>query len=126
MATRQEVFDLIQKQMAQRAAIYNSAVAVQTKPAAKRFAVSNKPTALNILASKIESSCLTVQEIGNRTRIESNVINQFLNGDAGVLSGAETRRIKAVVETMHEMKTKAERVRAATRGGKRAVTRWGC
>ena len=38
MATRQEVFDLIQKQMAQRAAIYNSAVAVQTKPAAKRFA----------------------------------------------------------------------------------------
>ena len=115
MATRQEVFDLIQKQMAQRAAIYNSAVAVQTKPAAKRFAVSNKPTALNILASKIESSCLTVQEIGNRTRIESNVINQFLNGDAGVLSGAETRRIKAVVETMHEMKTKAERVRAAAR-----------
>ncbi|MDA7904156.1 hypothetical protein N9B45_00485 [bacterium] len=114
MATRQEVFDLIQKQMAQRAAVYNSAVAVQTKPVAKRFAASNKPTALNILASKIESSCLTVKEIGNRTRIETNVINQFLNGDEGALSGAETRRIKAVVETMHEMKTKAERVRSAT------------
>jgi hypothetical protein len=115
MATRQEVFDLIQKQMAQRAAIYNSAATVQTKPSAKRFTASNKPTALNILASKIESSCLTVKEIGNRTRIETNVINQFLNGDEGALSGAETRRIKAVVETMHEMKTKAERVRAATR-----------
>ncbi len=115
MATRQEVFDLIQKQMAQRAAIYNSAVAIQTQPAAKRFTASSKPTALNILASKIESSCLTVQEIGNRTRIESNVINQFLNGDAGALNNAEARRIKAVVETVLEMKTKAERVRAATR-----------
>ena len=115
MATRQEVFDLIQKQIAQRAAIYNSTAAVQTKPATKRFAASNKPTALNILASKIESSCLTVQEIGKRTRIESNVINQFLNGDAGALSGAETRLIKAVVETVLEMKSKAERVRAATR-----------
>ena len=115
MATRQEVFDLIQKQMAQRAAIYNSAVAVQTKPAAKRFTAASKPTALNILASKIESSCLTVQEIGSRTRIESSVINQFLNGDSGALSNAETRRIEAVVETMQEMKTKAERVRATTR-----------
>ena len=115
MATRQEVFDLIQKQMAQRAAIYNSAVAIKTKPAAKRFTASSKPTALNILASKIESSCLTVQEIGSRTRIESSVINQFLNGDSGALSNAETRRIEAVVETMQEMKTKAERVRATTR-----------